>query len=122
MLLRAFARIARATGGVASTFSQALDEAKNNFIANSRTDAWKVLVLMMDKKSGLDETTWRGMIAPIEDMGVLIVPVGMGREMDTLEYYYMSAYRDTVVFASDYTSIYYLTTSENIMNSVVRCK
>jgi hypothetical protein len=122
MLLRAFARIARATGEVASKFSQALDEAKNNFKANSRTDAWKVLVLMMDNKSGMNKTTLHDMIAPIEDMGVLIVPVCMGREIDPLECYYYSTYRDTIVFASDYRQTSYLTTSENIMNSVVRCK
>lgn len=123
ILLRAFSRIPRAIGGSATNLSHAFEHAKANFQSGgSRSDAWKVLVLMMDKKTGMNEATLRSMTTSLEEMGVFIIPVGMGREIDIAEYYYFTAYRDFVTFSSDYTSISYLTIAENVMNRVVRCK
>lgn len=121
-LLRAFSRIPRAIGGSGTNLSHAFEHAKANFQSESRSDAWKVLVLMMDRKTGMNEATLRSMTTSLEEMGVFIIPVGMGREIDIVEYYYFTAYRDFVTFSSDYTSISYLTIGENIMNRVVRCK
>ena len=86
------------------------------------SDAWKVLMVMMDKNTRMNEATLRSMTTSLEEMGVFIIPVGMGREINIVEYYYLTAYRDFVTFSSDYTSISYLTIGENIMNRFVRCK
>jgi len=120
MLLRAFSRIPKVTTGTG--FVDALNKAKSNFQTNSRVDAWKVLVFMSDTKLGLNEATLRPFFRRLEDIGVILIPVGMGRLINPLEYYYMSTYRDTVMFAADYSFTSYLRIGETIMNTMMRCK
>ncbi|KAK3755002.1 hypothetical protein QZH41_001981 [Actinostola sp. cb2023] len=118
MLLRAFSRIPKVTTGTGLV--DALNKAKSNFQTNSRVDAWKVLVFMSDAKLGLNEATLRPFFRSLEDIGVILIPVGMGRLINPLEYYYMSTYRDTVMFAADYSFTSYLRIGETIMNTMMR--
>lgn len=120
LLLRAFNRIPKVTGGVG--IFQAINTAKSNFQSNSREDSWKVLVVMSDTKLNLPKSIFQTMFGPLEAMGVLIMPVGMGRLINPLEFYYMSTYRDTVLFAADYRFTSYLRFGELVMSTMTRCK
>ncbi|KXJ15894.1 uncharacterized protein LOC110236767 [Exaiptasia diaphana] len=118
MLLRAFARIPIVTGG--ANIYNALVEATNNFKAQSRKDAWKILVVMSDiKLTSVPQALIRRIFQSLEDIGVIVMPVGMGRSMNPLEFYYMTSYSDTVLFAADYTFTSYLRTGESIMTTMI---
>ncbi|XP_048588274.1 uncharacterized protein LOC125572190 [Nematostella vectensis] len=117
ILLRAVSRIKKATGG--SGMDQAFEQARAIYANASlaRLESWKILVTMMDKRSGLSEAKLKSLSAPLQNLGVLIIPVALGRYIDALECYYISAFRDNVMLPAINQS--FVATGEMIMNRVV---
>ena len=70
-----------------SAFDKALEAATEMFTeAGDRQDADRVLVVMTDKSSGLDEDIVVGATKPLEQMAVKIIPVAVGNEVKPKEF------------------------------------
>lgn len=77
--------IAPSVGG--SSLDKALETATEMFTeAGDRQDADRVLVIMTDKNSGLDEDVVVGATKPLEQMAVKIIPVVVGDDVKPKEF------------------------------------
>ena len=84
-LKQALDKIPKEDGGPA--LDKALEEAKVLFESgNVRPNAKKVLVIVMDKASNIPEATLVKKIRPLEDIGVLVISVGIGSEVKSAEF------------------------------------
>lgn len=64
----------------------ALQEAKRVFeSASARPDAWKVLVVIIDKRSGSSVSDVEKAAEPLDEDGIKVVPVAVGGEADPSE-------------------------------------
>lgn len=64
----------------------ALEEAKTVFeSASARTNAWKVLVVITDKRSGSSLTDIIKAAEPLDEKGIKVLPVAVGGEADPPE-------------------------------------
>ena len=64
----------------------ALEEAKTVFeSASARANAWKVLVVITDKRSGSSLADIKKAAEPLDEEGIKVVPVAVGGEADSSE-------------------------------------
>ena len=74
----------RRSGG--SNLIAALKEAQSVFeSASARPDAWKVLVVITDKRSGSSVSDVEKTAQPLDEEGIKVVPVAVGGEADPSE-------------------------------------
>lgn len=74
-----------------SALDRALEAAKNMFFeAGDRKDADRVLVVMTDKNSLVDEEEIIGATKPLEKMAVKIIPVVIGDEVDPTNFKFVA--------------------------------
>lgn len=72
------------TGG--SNISAALSAAKEAFKDNGvRKDATHVLVVITDKASGASEDVIKKAAKPLQESGIVVIPVGIGNRVSTKE-------------------------------------
>ena len=70
-----------------SALDKALEKAADMFAdAGDRQDADRVLVVLTDKSSGLDEDLVSGTVMRLEQMVVKIIPVAVGDEVSPVEF------------------------------------
>ena len=80
--------------------AKALGEAKKLFDSDgARPNARKVVVVIMDKKSASLESDTRSAAQPLEDAGIRVIPVALGREADSREARLMTPNKANVIAA-----------------------
>ena len=84
------------TGG--SNLPAALTAAKEAFEDSGvRENAAHVLVVISDKRSGASEENVKNAGKPLEDSGIVVVPVAIGNEVDKIELEWATSDEDNVI-------------------------
>lgn len=95
-LMTAIQALPAVTGG--SNLPAALTAAKEAFEDSGvRKDSTHVLVVFTDKRSGAAEEDVKSAARPLEDSGIVIIPVAIGNEIDNEELEWATSDNDNVV-------------------------
>lgn len=88
------------TGG--SSVTEALQAAKNAFQDSGvRKDATHVLVVIMDKRSGEREDDVKKGAKPLEESGIVVIPVGIGDQVNNKELDIITSNEDNVILVDE---------------------
>lgn len=88
------------TGG--SSLTEALQAAKNAFQDSGvRKDATHVLVVIMDKRSGEREDDVKKGAMPLEESGIVVIPVGIGDQVNDKELDIITSNKDNVILVDE---------------------
>lgn len=88
------------TGG--SSLTEALQAAKNAFQDSGvRKDATHVLVVIMDKRSGEREDDVKKGAKPLEESGIVVIPVGIGDQVNDKELDIITSNKDNVILVDE---------------------
>ena len=89
-----------ATGGASLT--EALTAAEQAFQDSGvRKDATHVLVVITDKRSGESEGDVENAAKPLEESGIVVIPVGIGNEVNTKELDVITSNKDNVILVDE---------------------
>ncbi|XP_048580141.1 uncharacterized protein LOC5520454 [Nematostella vectensis] len=116
-VLKAVSKLPRTTKG--SSLDKALLLARDLFIKEDvRRNSWKIIVPIMDIRTGLSSEKLRNVSSMLHEIGVRVVPVGVGEQASPRELDDITAYEDHVVLIPKDTS--YVETGEEAMNRVLQ--
>lgn len=88
------------TGG--SSLTEALAAAKNAFQDSGvRKDSTHVLVVITDKRSGESEDDIEKAAKPLEESGIVVVPVGIGGQVNDKELVVITSNKDNVILVDE---------------------
>ena len=88
------------TGG--SSLTEAFQAAKNAFQDSGvRKDATHVLVVIMDKRSGEREDDVKKGAMPLEESGIVVIPVGIGDQVNDKELDIITSNKDNVILVDE---------------------
>ena len=88
------------TGG--SSLTEALEAAKNAFQDSGvRKGATHVLVVITDKRSGERESDVEKAAKPLEESGVVVIPVGIGDQVNDKELNIITSNKDNVILVDE---------------------
>ena len=88
------------TGG--SSLTQALEASKNAFQDSGvRKDATHVLVVITDKRSGESQDDVEEAAKPLEESGIVVIPVGIGDRVDDKELEIITSNEDNVILVEE---------------------
>lgn len=88
------------TGG--SSLTEALKAAKNAFQDSGvRKDATHVLVVITDKRSGEREDDVEKAAKPLEESGIVVIPVGVGDQVNDKELNIITINKDNVILVDE---------------------
>ena len=89
-----------ATGG--SSLTEALTAAKQAFQdSGARKNAMHVLVVFTDKGSGESEDAVEKAAKPLEESGIVVIPVGIGDQVDDKELDVVTSDKDNVILVDE---------------------
>lgn len=119
VLLRIVSSLPKNDNGTA--LEEALKEAKKIYESNDvRSNSWKIAVLLFDQKSGESESSVKNASAPLREIGVRIIPVGIGSDVSISEMEAITAFEDNLLTISrDKNPV---ETGEEIMKRFLRRK
>lgn len=93
VLLRVFSRLPKNDPG--TSLDKALEEAKRIYQTNNvRSNSWKIVAILFDQRSGLTETVLKNVSSPLREIGVRIIPVGIGSDVSYREMETITAFED----------------------------
>ena len=85
-----------------SSLTEALKAAKNAFQDSGvRKDATHVLVVITDKRSGEREDDVRKAAKPLEESGIVVIPVGVGDQVNDKELDIITSNKDNVILVDE---------------------
>lgn len=119
VLLRIVAALPK--NDVGTALDEALKETKKIYESNDvRSNSWKIAVLLFDVKSGVSENSVRNAASSLREIGVQIIPVGIGRDVSMAEIERITAFEDNILTVSRARNP--VETGEEIMNRFLRRK
>ncbi|KAK3753528.1 hypothetical protein QZH41_018026 [Actinostola sp. cb2023] len=96
VLLRAVSKLPK--NGAGTKLDKALEEVKRIYETNNvRSNSWKIAVLLFDKRSGVPENTVKNAAAPLREIGVRVIPVGIGSGVSYREMEIITAFEDNIL-------------------------
>lgn len=96
VLLRTVSKLPKNEEGTA--LDEALKEAKRIYNSSDvRSNSWKIAVLLFDKKSGVSEVEVKNAAAPLREIGVRVIPVGIGSDVSISEMEAITAFEDNIL-------------------------